>query len=107
MFDRALQSAGYETELISDGKSALERLDQVSPQLVLLDLNLPQVSGVQIWRHMRKCEHLRETWIILATANAVQAGFIEDQQEDDRLFTLLKPVSFEQLIRLVSALKGK
>ncbi|MCA9910190.1 MAG: response regulator [Anaerolineae bacterium] len=105
IFSRVLKTGGYETTVIDDGQAALDILAEMTPHVVVLDLNLPTVSGVQILNHMRKEARLKETWVILATANAIQAASIDDDG-DDFLFKLLKPISVEQLLRLVSVLKA-
>ncbi len=48
LFRHVLDVAGYQTESILDGKEAMERLEEFPPHLVLLDLQLPGMSGVEI-----------------------------------------------------------
>lgn len=105
IFSRVLKAGGYETTVIDDGQAALDALAEMTPHVVVLDLNLPTVSGVRILNHMRKDARLEKTWVILATANAIQAASIDDDS-DDYLFKLLKPISVEQLLRLASVLKA-
>ena len=44
----ALQAAGFETEIIQDGYEALRRLEAIVPDMVVLDMYLPRVSGTGI-----------------------------------------------------------
>ena len=51
---RDLTSRGYRIEQARDGRSALERWEARRPDIILLDLGLPDIDGLQIVRHIRK-----------------------------------------------------
>ncbi|MDX2141650.1 MAG: response regulator [Chloroflexota bacterium] len=104
IFSITLRDAGYATEVIKNGEAALARLAQVMPHVVTLDINLPRVSGLQIYEYIRSQEHLQRTWVVIVSANAYQASTI-DETKDERLFKFLKPISVAQLKRLVTALR--
>lgn len=93
VFRRALEVAQYDVEVIEDGGVAMERLAQVAPHLVVLDLHLPTVPGDVILDYIRSQARLKEVQVIVATADS---AFAEALMEDATL-TLLKPVSFSQL----------
>jgi DNA-binding response OmpR family regulator len=100
----ALESAGFEAETFADGESALARLEQVVPALVLLDLNLPGVSGTEVLETIRASARLEDVRVILATADPVTAEPLEEKAD----LVLLKPFSFDQLhdfgVRMASTL---
>jgi two-component system response regulator AdeR len=83
----------FETEAITDGTQALARLVDVVPKLIVLDINLPGVSGAQILHSIRADSRFDSTRVILATANPRQADELRDQAD----IVLLKPVSIAQL----------
>ena len=95
VFSLALRNE-FETEIISDGDSALIRLNQLAPTLVVLDLHLPGTSGKGIFRRIRSENRLAITKIILCTADAHEAETLRDQSD----IVLLKPVSPIQLRQL-------
>ena len=101
IFTQALKMAEFETETISDGQAALDRLAVVVPDLVLLDMHLPHVSGDIILRQIRADERLAETRVMLATADAVMAENLRDESD----LVLLKPISFTQLRDLAKRLR--
>ena len=101
IFAYALQTAGFETEIIYDGRTALERLDQVVPSLVVLDLHLPYVSGDEILQYIRADARLAEAKVLLATANPHMAEVLQEQSD----LVLLKPISFVQLRDLAKRLR--
>ena len=46
VFAQALQTAGFAIEKIYDGQKALERLEEIAPSILLLDLHLPQARDL-------------------------------------------------------------
>jgi CheY-like chemotaxis protein len=103
IFSLTLQAAGYQTECITDGAVALARLAESVPDLVVLDLHLPNVDGTDILRHIRADERLVRVPVLLATADERLAETLEDQVS----LTVLKPVSPEQLSTLAARLLVK
>jgi len=101
IFAYALEMAEFETETIPDGRAALERLAQVVPDLVVLDLHLPYVSGDEILQYIRADARLADTKVLLATANPQMADVLQDQSD----LVLLKPISFVQLRDLAKRLR--
>ena len=100
IFARALEMAEFEAEIIPDGKAALDRLAAVVPDLVVLDLQLPYVSGDDILHRIRADERLAKTRVILATANPLMASSLREESD----LVLIKPVSFFQLSELAARL---
>ncbi len=101
IFSEALLQAAFETEIIKDGQAALNRLAEVVPAVVVLDLHLPRISGAKILRQIRADERLAETRIMIATADSQMALSLRDDAD----VVLLKPVSFEQLYFLAGRLR--
>ena len=85
-----------EIQSCMDGAQALQILAQETPDLVILDMNLPSASGSEILDHIRSQEHLAQTRVILATADALQAERLKENAD----LVLLKPVSPVQLREL-------
>lgn len=98
-----LHMSGFETELIVDGKVALERLDETTPDLIILDMNLPQVSGHYIYKRIRSDARLKNMPIIISTANILVADALaKEHNPNDHI--LVKPVSPAQIRDLVRSL---
>lgn len=91
----------FETETYTDGNAALERLSQIVPRLLILDLNLPGIPGNEILAHIRADERLKGVTVMLATADHRQADTLQDQAD----FVLLKPVSPIQLRQIAARVK--
>ena len=98
IFTTALDKAGYETESITDGLTAQQRLNEVVPQTIVLDLHIPQVEGMALLRQIRNDQRLTKVNVILATADAALANSLHAEAD----LVLLKPISFSQLSVLAS-----
>jgi DNA-binding response OmpR family regulator len=95
-----LETAGYQTVMVDSGSIALNEIQNSTPDLVLLDLNLPDIGGIDVLKQVR--EHSFLPMIILSgftqerdKVNALEAG------ADD---FLSKPFSPEELVARVGAL---
>lgn len=93
IFTEALKAAGYETETVHDGETALARLAAAAPALVVLDLRVPRVPGSEILRYIRADDRLAETRVILATGDHITAERLQNEAE----VVLIKPIDFIQL----------
>jgi CheY-like chemotaxis protein len=88
----------FEVERLTDGSSAVTRLAQIVPTLIVLDLHLPEVSGMDIFARIRADPRLAGTKVIVCTADALRAAALHGQAD----LVLLKPVSPSQLRELAS-----
>ncbi|MEJ2211895.1 MAG: response regulator [Anaerolineae bacterium] len=107
LFAEALAEAGYEAEIVGSGDLALERLAAAAPALVILDLHLPGIEGIDVLKRIRSDEALAGTRVIVATADARQADALHDVAD----LVLVKPVAYGQLrdlaVRLSNPVAGE
>jgi CheY-like chemotaxis protein len=96
VFTMALHHAGYKTESFQDGLMAQKRLTEISPAVVVLDLHVPGVNGEVLLGQIRSSRQLKDTRVILATADAGLASLLQPEAD----LILLKPISFAQLNKL-------
>lgn len=98
IFSKALEAAGYAIEVEMDGGKAWSRLEAICPALVVLDLHLPNLSGLDILRRMRAEDCLAHTIVLAISADARMA----EMASDDADLVLIKPITFSQLRDLSS-----
>jgi CheY-like chemotaxis protein len=96
IFQSALERAGYEVQVALDGAIAQEQLKVIIPDLIILDIHMPNVTGDVLLKQIRADERLKNTRVFLATADANMASHLRDQAE----LVLLKPIGFSQLKEL-------
>jgi DNA-binding response OmpR family regulator len=101
IFSAALRDAGFETDIIRDGAVAFTRLNNIVPDVVVLDVNLPLIRGPQILERIRSDKRLEHTRVILATADAAAA---EGEMRDKADLILIKPIRFSQMRDLAARL---
>ncbi|MBP9087758.1 MAG: response regulator transcription factor [Kofleriaceae bacterium] len=99
-----LRSEGFTTRVAFNGKTGLEAaLAEPSPDLIVLDLMLPDLSGTEICRRLREQERTREIPVIMCTAKGAEidrvVGF--EVGADDYV---VKPYSVRELILRIRAL---
>jgi DNA-binding response OmpR family regulator len=102
IFQAAVEASGYETKSFMDGALALVALQSETPNLVLLDIHLPKVSGLTILKSIRNQKRLDKSWVLAVTADPAAAKSLRDEGVAD--FVLDKPVSFHQLRDMASRL---
>ena len=100
IFSEALKTGGFTTEVISDGAEAMARLDDISPDIIILDLHLPNVGGREILTRIRANPEMEKIKVLVTTADSQLAEMIEPQAD----LVLLKPISFLQLQTLAKRL---
>jgi DNA-binding response OmpR family regulator len=96
-----LQLRNYQIEWVQDGANALASLKQLEPDLVILDLNLPNVSGMEILR-LARSQRIKTPILILTARDAIEDRVTGlDKGADDYL---VKPFSIDELDSRLKAL---
>jgi two-component system chemotaxis response regulator CheY len=95
-----LESAGHEVTEASDGMSALERYSLEKPDLVLLDMVMAGMYGLDVLQKLREIDG--EAKIIVATADVQHSTRELAEQAGSRGF-LSKPIKKEELLTLVNS----
>jgi two-component system, OmpR family, alkaline phosphatase synthesis response regulator PhoP len=103
LVDRYLQKAGFATEVLSSGRDALKALADRPPDLLILDLMLPHVDGLEICRFARGSPRTAAIPIIMLTARVDESERIVGLEigADDYI---AKPFSPNELVARVRAL---
>ena len=91
---KALEKEGYEIYLADSGERALEIMDKLKPNLVLLDLMLPGISGLEVLKHSK--EKGNETIVIMMTAYEILEKAVEAMKLGAYDY-ILKPFKISEL----------
>jgi two-component system, response regulator len=106
-----LDGAVVAVEVAADGEQALERLARARfdagglPQLVLLDLKMPRMGGLEVLRHLRADERTRDLPVVVLTSSE----HLEDREEALRLgatWFVCKPTDGRRLRAEIQQLAG-
>ncbi len=98
LYSDILKEDGYRIETVSNGKEALERILQGGVDIVLTDMVMPELSGLELLRRVRSLDNPPE--IILATGHATLESAIQALKNGARDY-LVKPFSPEELRHLI------
>jgi two-component system, cell cycle response regulator DivK len=105
LFTDLLRAHGFDVEGLSDGRSALDRTRAVKPDLVIMDIQLPHVSGLELIEVMQADAELRDVPVLAVTAYAGKG-------DEERILGagaqayLSKPVGMKPFLEAVQAITG-
>jgi DNA-binding response OmpR family regulator len=100
VLQRSLRLEGYEVRIAADGEAALDQSAAFNPDLVILDLGLPKLDGIEVARRLRKTDDVP---ILMLTARDALESRVEglDSGADDYL---VKPFERQELLARLRAL---
>jgi two-component system cell cycle response regulator DivK len=105
LFRDLLEAHGYQTSGTSNGFEALDLVRKLRPDLILMDIQLPQVSGLEVTRWIKDDPELRAIPVVAVTAFAMK-GDEERIREGGCEAYLSKPISVGKFIETVRRFIG-
>jgi len=95
-----LRMQGHEVEVVHNGQAALQTAQSLRPEVILLDIGLPDMTGYEVARRLRQLEVLAAT-LIVAVSGYTPTGAPEQTTRDiDRY--LIKPLDLDGLLQLIA-----
>lgn len=94
-----------EIQVACDGEEALGMISRAMPlpYVVLLDLKLPKIDGIEVLQHIRSNERTRLLPIVILTSSSEECDIVESYSGGTNGY-LQKPVDFEQFTKAVTQL---
>ncbi len=99
----ALRGAGYTVVEASDGKDALAKLDGQKFNLVISDVNMPNMDGISFLKEMKQKPNYKFTPVIMLTTEGADEKKREGQAAGAKAW-IVKPFRPEQMLQAVSML---
>ena len=103
LFCDLLRAHGFETEPVRDGREALDRARAFSPDLVVMDIQMPHVSGLDLIREIKSDETLKSIPVMAVTAYAAK-GDEERIRGAGAEAYVSKPISVVKFVEAIQAL---
>ncbi len=103
--DELLKPEGYEVRTFSRGREALQSLDQEEYDLLMLDVIMPEMDGIELCKQIREREECREKPIVFLTAKSREEDKIQCLEAGANL-SLSKPISPDKLLKIISDTLG-
>ena len=96
----ALSSAGYDVVDAKHGKEALDKIDSAKVEIVITDLNMPEMDGIELIKQLRTTTANRYTPIVMLTTESQESKKQEGKQAGASGW-IVKPFKPDQLIDVV------
>ncbi len=106
LFHDLLDAHGYETLQTRDGMEALELARQHRPDLILMDIQLPEVSGLEVTKWLKEDDQLRHIPVVAVTAFAMK-GDEERIREGGCEAYISKPISVTTFLETIRQFVGE
>jgi len=106
LFRDLLEAHGYKTVQTRDGLEALDLARTHRPDLVLMDIQLPEVSGLEITKWLKDDEELRSIPVIAVTAFAMKGDEEKIRQGGCEAY-IAKPISVAHFVEMVERFIGR
>ncbi len=107
-FRTLLEDAGYSTVAAEDGEQALKKINASRPDLITLDISMPERSGVRFYRDMKESNEWKGIPIIIVTgvSNEFEKFISTRRHVPPPEGYLSKPIDKEQMLSLIKARIG-
>ena len=88
-----LESEGYNVETVSSGKKGISIAQKINPNLILVDIMMPEMDGIQTCIKLREIDHLKSSYILFLTARTEEYSEVAafDAGADDYITKPIKP----------------
>ena len=106
IFGIELRNRGFQVQIAKNGKEAISLVSSFSPDLVITDLRMPDISGFELIKNIRKQTEFKQVPLIAISANSSQKSMVELERIGVDGF-LRKPINFEHLTAKVDNLLRK
>lgn len=100
IFHKVLSDIGYDCTALSDGTKCLERAKELLPDIILLDINMPEISGFDVCSQIKECPETAHINVIFLSAN-VDVNSVLQGIHVGAMDYLPKPIETPNLIRSV------
>jgi DNA-binding response OmpR family regulator len=101
-----LEDEGYTLSLAKDGAEALKKVREVSPDILFLDIMMPEINGYDVCRTIKSDPDLKKTYVIMLTAK----GQVDEQERGKEIGAdeyVVKPFSPMEILAKVNNILDK
>lgn len=104
ILSKKFESSGYELVKAKDGDEALRKVDAHSPDIIILDILLPGMTGFEILQKIRMKEHLKKVPVMMLSNMSKESDIEKAKTLGAQRFVVKAAVSLDEIIREVEAL---
>lgn len=100
LLKQVLEGEGYYVAGAADGEQAMEMLQNFRPAVILTDIMMPRMNGLELIEQVRKTPGLERIPII--AASAAHSGILTQAQQAGANETIRKPLDFDELVGMLN-----
>ena len=101
---RLFKKNGFLPQVAQDGQEALEKAAREKPDIIILDLIMPKVDGIQVWSRLRKDNSTRRIPIIFLSAHGKTDEIIQAGRQGNNIAYIEKPFDAAYLFKQIDKL---
>lgn len=106
MFSEMMRLNGYEVVQAASGSQAISQIASTKPDLVVMDLMLPEISGMEVIQQMQRDPSMRHIPVVIVSARSMMAD-IQAGLDAGAISYLTKPVSYSDLLAAIQNALGR
>lgn len=103
LFSTLLQSDGFQVTIVNKGEEAFKQIKSVKPDVVVLDLHMPGVNGVEVFKRIRGSAELKDLPVIVYSNGYIKA--LIDEAKDLNPHKILSKLHYTPK-KLINEIKG-
>jgi CheY-like chemotaxis protein len=104
LLSKFLEVKGFENVVTNDPKEGLERIKEENYDVVLLDISMPELSGIDIIQTLEREKILKDQKIVIFSANAFTSSQISDLLKKDGIQSCLKkPIQLNEILTAITS----
>jgi two-component system cell cycle response regulator DivK len=100
LFEDLLEAHGYDTVQTSDGRQVMDMARKHMPDLIIMDIQLPEISGLDVTEMLKKDDELKGIPVIAVTAFAMKGDEEKIRQRGCEDY-IAKPISVTEFINVI------
>ncbi len=101
-----LQKHGYRVAGFTESREIVPRLETIKPALILLDLMMPHVDGIEVYREIKGSTKVKDIPVVIISAMKRAVEEIEKKEEIKVEACLVKPFTIGELLETVNRIMG-
>lgn len=101
-----LQKHGYNVAGFTESRDIIPRLENINPELILLDLMMPHVDGIEVYKEIKSKEGMNDIPVIIISAMKRAVEEIEKEGKIKVEACLVKPFTIGELLETVKGILG-
>jgi CheY-like chemotaxis protein len=98
LFEASFKKSCYPTKVAKNGESAIQFLEQDTPALVVLDIAMPEISGVDVLSYLKSDPRLESVPVIVLTAAPARVDAVIEEKADRVLRKPVTPKNLQEVI---------